>query len=174
MFPYFAAAFYLAKKQMKIWENDVIGIVSIVCWILLLPFFSKEAYIYTTGLSIVGKNSWIRQIIIDVFRYAIGFCGTIAVVYCVQLTYTNIFIRTNGAHLLGDLLVYLGKRTLQIYILSTYIYDRLMPVVTYSFSLNYIVAIIESIIVCVVCLLLSAIIQKSRFLSKLLIGERNS
>ena len=58
------------------------------------------------------------------------------------------------------LLAYLGKECLSIYILSTYIYDGLLPLFTKNFTLNYFVAVLQSIVILLISLAIMKIIRQ--------------
>ena len=80
MYPYFIFGFVLSNnykaKQLNKYKKTIC-LISDVVFIIMLIFFKNDYYIYTTG--IFGTN--IKQFGIDIFRYIIGFAGSIAVCY---------------------------------------------------------------------------------------------
>ncbi len=72
-----------------------------------------------------------------------------------------------------DKLIYLGKNTLGIYIISSLIQPNLLPKITENLSnINYLYTIIQSIIVLLITIIIIEIIKKNKILNKYLLGDK--
>ena len=111
MFPYFVIGFYFALYKDKIPTMLMkLRYVSLVLFPVMLVFFEKKHYIYTTGL--IGSQYSIREYLyIDIFRWAIGLVGSVFV-----LTFVFLVFRLKVFQKLFDCFEKLGKYTLHIYV----------------------------------------------------------
>ena len=139
-------------------------IINTIIFILLLIPFTKEDYIYLTGMNIIGNY---KQLFIDLYRYLIGLSGSIEILLLMKITLPK--INDN----IKDKLIYLGKNTLGIYIISSLIQPNLLPKLTENLSnINYLYTIIQSIIILVITIVIIEIIKKSKILNKYLLGDK--
>lgn len=173
MFPYFVAGYYFAKSGKNIGDRLLLkaGIASGI-WIILLLFFNKDTYIYTTGISILPGYStypFLQQLGIVVYRYLIGFVGCVAVSLLLFAVWRKINKCASGV-ILTEVL-WLGKHSLAIYILSTYLYVYLVPAITKNAFPNIVISLLATVLMAAVCAGLAVVISKCKFLSKVLIGE---
>ena len=171
MYPFFAGAYLfhkegiLDKLREKGWTLKI-GIASGIIWIILLQYYNYDSYIYISGFTVLGENP-MRQIGIDLFRTIIGFAGSIAVIgivyliYCVRITPIN-----RG-------LACIGRNTIAIYIVSSYINSLVLAKVTAGIDgYHSLYILIETIIIIGVCMLFSWCCRKIPLLDKLLLGGR--
>ncbi len=170
MFPCFLLGFYTAKyKLYNYFKNPIYIIISSLLWILLISLFSKDAYIYTTGFSLLyAKLPLNQQIFVNVFRYVIAFVASISVVsICYFVKQKNCFGK------LEHFLVYCGKHCLAIYILSTYMFVYILPVIAKNLSSNYFysISLLETLIILFIYLFIQKFLNKNKLLSILIIGE---
>lgn len=81
VFPFFLLGFYLAKTNfLKQLLSKRVLLCSLFGWLLLLAFYSKESYIYTTGYTLLRSEEgflWYRQLAIDIYRVLVGIMGCI-------------------------------------------------------------------------------------------------
>ena len=170
MFPFFVLGFQTAKNEVRI--SKLVGVVSTAFWILLLLFYKKEAYIYTTGISLIGKANAMRQFLIDVYRYAIGAFGTIAVAFLWRRVYN--FLERNEYGLwryIKKITEYLGEKSIVLYILSTYLFEYVVPFITKAFSLNYLLTVLETVLVIVICLGVGELIGRKEIVAEWVLGQ---
>lgn len=160
---------YLFKKhnlQEKI-NKSIINktlIINTYLFIILLIPFNKDTYIYTTGMNIINNYS---QLLNDLYRYLIGFVGSIEILLIINKI--TPYIKEN----IKDKLLYLGKNTLGIYIISSIIHPYILPIITKNLTnINYILILIETIIILVISITAIKLIKKNKFISKLLLGEK--
>lgn len=107
----------------------------------------------------------LTQLGIGLYRYAIGLLGS---VFSVSLIYK---LSSFCQH--SKLLNTIGKETLGIYIISSYLNVQLLQRATYGLNgLNFIFLVIESIAILLCCHIAIYLIQKSRLLNRYLLGAR--
>lgn len=163
MLGYFYKKYNLEEKLKKLINYKTLIINSII-FILLLNFFSKEDYIYLSGINIIGNY---KQILIDLYRYLIGFIGSIEILLLVKYLIPKLNDK------IKDKLTYLGKNTLGIYIVSSILHPYLLPIITKGISnINYIFIILESIIIILISILVIELIKKNKILNKYLLGDK--
>ena len=163
MLGYFYKKYNLEEKLKKFINYKTLIINSIIFILLLIPF-SKDDYIYLTGINIIGNY---KQIFTDLYRYIIGFIGSIEILLLVKY----LTLKLNNK--VKDTLTYLGKNTLGIYIVSSIIHPYLLPIITANVSnINYLFVIIESIIIILFSIVVIELIKKNKILSKYLLGDK--
>lgn len=172
MFPYFMGGYLCGKYKSKFIESNI-GIIMMILWLVFLTQFSKESYIYTTGFTLLSRDNVIRQLYIDIYRYLVGFFGSLACIWIIIAVQGKCCIISDNivANKVNSILRFLGKKSLSIYILSKYIYDRLLPQLTHDFSLNYLVVLLETTLVTVVCLIIAKLIELVPVADRLIIGS---
>lgn len=172
MLPFFLGGFYYAKCGRNWFENRKMGLTATLLWGVLMLFYSKNTYIYTTGITLIGKQFVTEQIAVDIYRYIVGMAGVVSVVFWTKILYRKvcdssckfmISMRKNFEKFGNDSLIY--------YILSTYLFVWLMPNVTAKFQLNYITVFAETLIVIIMCLLIKIVLSKFGKMSRYLIGK---
>lgn len=173
MLPFFLAEFYYAKSGKKWIDNNKVGLTATLLWMILMLFFSKNTYIYTTGITLIGKQSAAEQFAVDIYRYVTGMSGVIAVAFWVKILYRKVcdcscrsivFMRKSFEKFGRDSLIY--------YVLSLYLlFNWIMPVVTAAFQLNYLITFIEAIVVIILCFLLKVVLSKFGKLSHFIMGK---
>ena len=160
---------YLFKKYnlLEKLNTSIINktlIINTYLFVLLLIPFSKDNYIYTTGINIINNYS---QLINDLYRYLIGFIGSIEILLVLHKITPH--IKEN----IKEKLLYLGKNTLGIYIISSIIHPYILPMFTNNLSnINYLFICIETIIILVITITTIELIKKNKLLSKYLLGEK--
>lgn len=87
MIPFFIGSFYVAKYHKNIQCHPILLLILTLSWLILLSFYSKDTYIYTTGITLLSKNYPLEQIAIDFYRWGIGAVGVISFVYFTKWIY---------------------------------------------------------------------------------------
>ncbi len=118
MYPYFLIGFLFAACKDRLPRAILrLRYLSLPIFPLLLLFFEKKHYIYTTGL--FGKAYTPLQYLgIDLFRFLIGLVGSIFAAVVAEW----LFHLLNNGHRMRTLyqgLLSLGEKSLQVYVLST-------------------------------------------------------
>jgi hypothetical protein len=111
MFPYFVIGFYFALYKDKIPAMLMkLRYISLVLFPVMIMFFEKKHYIYTSGL--IGSQYSIREYLyIDIFRWAIGLVGSVFV-----MTFIFLVFKLKVFQKLFDCFEKLGRYTLHIYV----------------------------------------------------------
>lgn len=160
---YFYKKYNLEDKLNKLFNIKILIINTIIFILLLIPFSTND-YIYISGINIIGNY---KQLFIDLYRYLLGLLGSIELLLLIKLLLPK--IKDN----LKDKLLYLGKNTLGIYIISSIIHPYLLPIITKGLAdINYLFIFIESIIILIISIIIIELIKKNKFLSKYLLGEK--
>ena len=128
MYPYYVIGFYFAKCKPNI-KNAVLNTkyISLVLFPILLLFFEKRHYIYTTGL--YSKDySLIQLLEINVFRYTIGLIGSICAITLMELIYLHVVNKCPNLFV-WNWICTMGRKSLQIYTLSVVFLSSYLSVV---------------------------------------------
>lgn len=169
MYPYFIIGYLFNKHynknriQYKFNSKILITIIGTIFFILLL-FYNKNTYIYTTLIRIT-ENNYQDQIWYDTYRYLIGILGS--------LFFILVFMRNKfNIPKINNFVLLLGRETMGIYIISTFINNNIMN--HFSKHINQfsiLITCFETIIVLAICLITIKFISKSKYLSLLLLGK---
>lgn len=165
MYPYFVAGYLFGRNEEKLSKNfNITGAISVICFIVMLFFFEKKHYIYTSGL--LGSGA-IESIKIDIFRWAIGLFGSISVIYICKLLSP---IMKKNAIVRG--FEYLGRNSLAYYILQCSFLSFWLPkftnkalsmmpwidwnknILLYNFVITPIIAVLYSVFISLFIMLL--------------------
>ena len=118
LYPYFVIGFW-AKKKETIWKPYQRRIIfgATIWFLFMLVFYRKEHYIYTSGITLWKSEYGCRtQFGIDIYRYLIGLCGSIAIMGGVYLLNRRLPIKWT------ETVCSFGRNTMQIYILQTFVF----------------------------------------------------
>lgn len=118
MYPYFIIGFYFAKYKDKL-PKCVYNIkyLSLILFPLLMCYYDKKHFIYTTGI-FPSENYAIKEMLfIDLYRWLIGLVGSIFAITVLQIVYTKIVLKTKR-RIISRGFSLLGEKSLQIYSLS--------------------------------------------------------
>lgn len=166
MMPYFIMPFYLHQymnnrdisldTQPKVSRIILSGLV----FIGLFLFFDENSFIYLSGYKLIGKDI-IRQLKIDFYRMAIGFAGSAFFILLWQYILSKC-----KAWCKFKILTSLGKNSMGIYILSTYILVYIVQRQGMSDAPFYLLNIAQATVVLAVSLLLTEVFAKLPFIRK--------
>ena len=169
MLPFFILAylfnkFDLKNKLEKIYSHKVFGFTILFAFLILLPHFNFDTYIYTTGYYILDKNI-VYQLHNDCFRFVIGLVGSIAVM-CIVHAFVDVI-----PLVINRCMAYIGSCTLGIYLVSNYIFDEVLKHLPIM-GLNYWYTLIEVICVLGISLLITLLLKNYKITNKLFLGGR--
>jgi hypothetical protein len=122
IYPYFIMGYYYAKYDHQLGKIQLIKYITIVLFPIMLFFFEKKHYIYTTGI-LGDEYSLIEYISVDGYRWIIGLIGSIFVITIIELVH-----KFSLGKQLGSCLQQIGKNTLQIYVLSVVFLSSYLPI----------------------------------------------
>lgn len=170
MYPFFIIGYIYKSKHLStisfLSNSRKTMLAFFLAYIVLFSFYNRDSYIYTTGYTILRDSSIsIWQFSIDIYRFSIGFIGSLIVILFFLNTYTH-FPKS-----LKMTLLYLGRNTLGIYIIQGFIVAYFLPFFTKDFSgFNILIAFMECVVVLLVTLIVLEIIKLSKMSRKLMLG----
>lgn len=146
MAPFFVIGYLMNKKGIfsLLFDRYLIPttVISTLLYLVLLLFFNRETYIYDSHFTFLDGGGW-RQILINCQRTITGLCGSFMFLGLIRLCNRHACTPIKCA------LQYLGKNTLQIYVISLWpIFSRLELMFSNN-DINYLLAFL-SFIVCIV------------------------
>lgn len=174
MYPFFVMG-YLYKKhnlqeRLQNIHNNYFIFTTGVLFFILLTFFERDSYIYTSKHTIIGKDI-AQQLYIDFFRYIIGLIGSVFTISLLYKIYKSRIL--NKILNKNNFIITIGKSTMGIYIISEFININPLSFITKDMSgPDYLVITVESISIIIICILIMKIIQKHRILNKYLLGAK--
>lgn len=167
MMPYFIAPFYLHKymEQKKVSLDNAPKIRWIVLtglvYIILFLFFDENSFIYLSGYKLIGKDI-ARQLKIDFYRMIVGFAGSAFFILLWQYIIAKLKNRCEF-----KVMSALGKDSMGIYILSTYILSYVVQNIYRMSQPNYLLNLVQAAVVLAVSLLLTELLGRIPFVRKL-------
>lgn len=120
MYPYFVIGYLYSKNRDKLVKYfDVAGAVSFVAFIIMLFFFQKKHFIYTSGL--FGGENIGESLKIDMFRWTIGLFGSVAVIWICKFVHNRVNEKAKV------FIENLGKDSLAVYAFSVSLLSFWLP-----------------------------------------------
>lgn len=169
MFPFFVAGFFLNKyNALDSFYKHVkaITIFSGLTYFGLLLFFTKETYIYWSDYTVLNGGGW-HQSLVNIQRTITGFSGVFFVMGIVKLIYPYCYSYWR------TVFDYLGKNTLQLYVIST------LPVfirVEVHFSngrVNYFLAFLTTVFVAISSMAIIEVLKRINITNVLFFGQKS-
>jgi hypothetical protein len=126
MYPYFLIGFYYAEFEDRIPKLLLwLRYASLPLFPVLMLFFEKKHFIYTTG--IFGSAYPLGEYVaIDLFRWVIGGVGSVFVVTMLDILFRLVTVRVKKP-VLSLSVSKLGQVSLQVYALSTIFVSQYLP-----------------------------------------------
>lgn len=175
LYPYFVIGYVFHRHESDAplkKENNVkyVTILWTIIYLILIPLYNKDDFIYVSFLSIVrGPNSMWRQLTIDLYRYVIGLAGTMMMLYGCRILCNGISNRFKQKVI--QLFSLLGTLSLGIYIISGSMAGILLLLFPES-SPHAGFWILEFISITLLSSGITLLIQKNHVLKQLLLGGR--
>ena len=173
VFKYFL--FFIIGILTAQYKNKVNSLLNLNFFLTLTIFiFIICSYIFYIQLPL-QELPIINKLIEHIFRNTIALSGII-ILFCAFSKYQFIFIKSNK---IGRSLQYIGKHTLEIYILHYFFLPKLPQIGIFLNSYNNIIiefaiSIILAILVIIICIIVSNILRLSPFLDYWLWGGKNN
>ena len=123
MYPYFVIGYLYSRNEERLKKFlPYFGAAGLAGFIVMRFFYRKEHYIYVSG--IFGGETLTDSLKIDLFRWGIGLCGSVAAVWLFSLLYQLL----KGRFCAG--VERLGKDSLAVYALSTSLLSYWMEIIS--------------------------------------------
>ncbi|WP_378950765.1 acyltransferase family protein [Pelosinus sp. sgz500959] len=173
MFPYFIIS-YLWNSE-NLWDRiqmiaqrkrTVAVYIIILIFVGLLLLYKRDSYVYTTGITIWGKNIE-RQLLIDMYRWIIGLAGSASIFIVVMKLLSWLKFEK-----MWEYIAKIGQKSLGIYIFSGYLFAYVVPRITKSLELNYLFTLAETVVILAVSFFVTVLIEKFSITRKLFLGGR--
>ena len=146
-------------------------IVSGFVLLILLRFMQTSTYIYVSGFAILGKeNPWI-QIYYDLYRWTIGFAGSVFVLSGINLLMN---VTVNKFKTAKNLVWGVGTLSMGIYAVQGYVFEYgIIPVFAIvGVDVPFILVIVEALLILGICCGITLFLKKIKPLSICLLGGR--
>lgn len=166
-FPYFALGYLYNKEKDRFHKHmNFVKVFSFIMFPLLIFYWNKDYYIYTTGMDLYVQDI-ANKVFIIAYRYLTGIVGIVCVWQIIKWSLK--YIKLN-------FIINLGKETLGIYIVSSNLIMLLINKITLNIDnlniYNFIYTPILSVLVILMCIIIIKLIRKSRYLNRVLLGGR--
>lgn len=186
MYGYFVVGYMLGKhnfiEKITCTKKKFCCIAAglIIAYICLMFLFDRNCYIYTSGYTLL-RDDVLRQLCIDIFRFATGLVGC-AIVLILAILVRNVSRKicagnnksaANTFQKAMDILAYIGRNTLGIYIVSTLIFSYIVKPLAWKINgINYFLVVLEAVVVLAASLGITGQVRKIQVLGRLLLGRR--
>ena len=121
MYPYFVIGYLYAENEERLKSvRNIFSVFSCAIFVVMMFFFQKKHYIYTSGL--FGGENKVDTLKIDFFRWAIGLFGSVTAIYVCRGVYKLI----NKAKICAGIEL-LGQNSLAVYALSVSLLSYWLP-----------------------------------------------
>ena len=109
----------------------------------------------------------LHQIYFDLFRFLIGYLGSISILYTIHLLTHKLMSK-----FFLNLTAYIGANTMGIYLISGILISEGLSRITSSLHFNYFIITIETVLIMLVSLLVNMLLRKYKILNLLFLGGR--
>ena len=163
LYPFFVSVYLMRIHKVDLAEKVYrYKVIICIAFIVLLGLYQFDTYIYVSGFDIYGNLSWVQYIGYDLQRYGIGCAGS-----TIMLLVVWKFYRQNLIH---KIISAIGRESIGIYILSSKIISGVCYSVFKAERVNYILDIILTVGILVICHAAIYIIKKVPLANKMLLG----
>jgi len=165
MYPFFVLG-YLYHKRGGSFQGKYAVLPGFLAYLLMLVFFTRDSYIYTTGHTLLGKD-WLNQLGIDIYRFVIGLTGSVLVIVILN----HIVERIPG--LWSEILAFIGRNSIGIYLISGFFFPYVLPRLTRGLQgINQLAVLGETTVITAGSLAITLLIKRVRIFNNLLLGGR--
>lgn len=166
MYPYFILG-YLANRYgvtARLGKRACFA-AGLALFALLFPRFHYSAYVYTTKTCLLGAAAPLRQLLIDGFRWMIGLAGSVTVLYILYWAWKAAPDKPRRV------VLWLGKRTLGLYVLSSYLNIQLLAPVSAAWPSLHALNVLEAAAILALSALLVRLLEGWRWSGEVLLGH---
>lgn len=169
MYPFFLAGFWFNKKSniKSIIDRNIVLFAGIggILYFGLLFLIKKEVYIYWSTYTVL-YGSGFHQVLLNLQRLLTGFSGTLFVLGLIRVTYKHYF------RAIQRFLSYLGRNTLQLYVISTFFIFQKIESFFASESINSLTVIIAFVSITIISIAIVSFLKRFSITNFLFFGEK--
>lgn len=123
MYPFFLIGYLYHKHERRLHViEEKLEEIALILFPIMLLHFGRRDYIYTSKINPFTSSYGITlQIIINIFRWGIGLCGSLVVIH-----FARVLIKMNRGKFLLDKLERLGQKTLEIYVIQRVVIENII------------------------------------------------
>ena len=169
VYPYFALGFlanrYGLLSRMGKRLHGICFAASVILFILLFPRFHYSAYVYTTMTCVLTAADPLRQFLIDGYRWAVGLAGCAAVLYLLWGAWKI------APDWLRRPALWLGKRTLGLYVVSVYLDVQLLTAVSREWTPSYLCNVLETVVILALSALIVYLLEGWHWTRQIFLGR---
>ena len=175
MYPYFVIGYFFKKEEKKIKEkidpiinSRLYGWVITLIYAILWMVYPREAYIYVSGITLLGKT-YGQQLLIDLFRFIIGGIGSMWIMWILKYLLKQLPEKI----LCG--LYYLGNNSMGYYLISGVLFSYVVsPLTSKIRGINYLWVTVVSVAMVLVCTLVIELLKRNKVACRIFLGGRNT
>lgn len=95
VFPFFVIGYMTNRHNVlsRIVIDIKILLLTSIAFITLFHFYDKSSFVYTTGQCIL-REKWIHYLALDLYRFAIGFIGSMFILSSISYCYQHFYLKT--------------------------------------------------------------------------------
>ena len=169
MYPYFQVGYTLASAGSNEWkrfQRNALLIFAVVVTALGFYLWTKETYIYNSRMSLTLGNSGNIGL-----RYTVGFAASILMVFVLHFAYEK------SIGIIKRSMEILGRDSIFIYILQSYLFIALSRVVTKIYApisnvwLGSIIAVLLGLVIAWACWFIGSLLAKNDLVALMLFGK---
>lgn len=171
--PYFVLGYIYGKQNERIYIPWRMALGSSLVYIAALFVYTKECYIYTSGMNLLGAPHPLKQFGICLFRFAVGIVGCIGFIGILEMILPKIkrkdILNKFGA---STGVVYIVTTPLFVY--STYIIKKIGGVFAWKYPLNLIYnagLLIVSLVLIFLTIRLVDLVCRFKWIARLFFGK---
>lgn len=167
MFPCFVIGFLFNRYRLfELFFDRPLVLLTLffgIIYVVLFLFFKKETYKYWSLYSVWGEG-W-HQLFVDIQRSVTGISGSFFVIGLIRLSYTHFH------PLISKALSYLGKNTLQLYVISMLPFFISWETCFSDGTVYYGLALVSAVVVTSVSVVLVELLKKNKITNYLFFGQ---
>lgn len=170
MYPYFVLGYFVNRYQLldKFKNKGLMCILCVITFAVLFSRFTYDAYIYTTHISLLTETPLV-QLMINGYRWLIGLVGSAMVLILLKWGYNGFASKFVWVQ---KMFISLGKNTLGLYVVSTYLNQEILLRVTGFVRPHHGLNFLAASMILLLAMGIVAVLHKFRWTRELYLGGR--
>ena len=146
-------------------------IVNISLYVISMLFYKNDTYIYVSGYAIANSD-FLYHLYNDVVRFVSGLTGSMLFIFVIYFIPSYEKIQFKSSKLALSFLSSVGKRTLGIYIVHTFLNFGLRYIFAAQDGFNFWMLLLQTIVICTISFFVVWILEKWKWTNRLLLGGK--